>query len=213
MRLYHNPLSSNARRAVMAALHLAPLLPRPVELAVVDLSRGAQRAPEFLRLSPNGKVPVLVDGDFVLDESCAIMQYLADLAPGQTLWPAEPRARADVNRWMFWCAAELMPPVGALNWENWIKPMIGAGQPDAARVAQAEADLRARAAVLDAHLARRDWVSGGQLSLADYALAAPMMHTADARLPVTDLPHLMAWWARVRALPAWRQTEPQQGAS
>jgi glutathione S-transferase len=194
----------------MTALHVAPLLPRPVELTVVDLFQGAQRAPEFLRLNPNGKVPVLVDGDFVLNESCAIMQYLADCAPGQTLWPSQPQARADVNRWLFWCASEFMPPVGVLNWENWIKPMIGAGEPDAARVVQAETELRARVAVLDAHLANREWISGGQLSLAEFALAAPMMHTDTSRLPVTDRPHLMAWWARVRELPAWRQTEPQQ---
>jgi glutathione S-transferase len=209
MRLYHFPLSSNARRAVMTALHLAPLLPRPVELVAVDLSKGAQRAPEFLRLNPNGKVPVLVDGDWVLNESCAIMQYLADCAPGQTLWPAEPRARADVSRWMFWCISEFMPPVGVLNFENWIKPMMGAGSPDAARVTQAETELRAAAAVLDAHLAHRHWISGEHLSLADFALAAPMMHTTTSRLPVTDLPHLMAWYARVRELPTWRQTEPQ----
>jgi glutathione S-transferase len=208
MRLYHFSLSSNARRAVMTALHLASLLPRPVELVAVDLSKGAQRAPEFLRLNPNGKVPVLVDGDFVLNECYAIMQYLADCAPGQALWPSEPRARADVNRWMFWCANEFSPHLAILNFENWIKAMMGAGSPDAARVAQAETELRARAAVLDAHLASRTWISGEQLSLADFALAASLMSTTQARLPVTDLPHLNAWWARVRELPAWQQTEP-----
>jgi glutathione S-transferase len=103
-----------------------------------------------------------------------------------------------------------MPPVSALNWENHIKSMIGAGQPDPARIAQAETELRALAAVLDAHLANRDWISGEQLSLADLALAAPMMHIDSAHLPVTDQPHLMAWWARVRELPVWRQTEAEQ---
>ncbi|MDR1967695.1 MAG: glutathione S-transferase family protein [Burkholderiaceae bacterium] len=209
MRLYHFPLSSNARCAVMTALHLAPLLPRPVELAEVDLSQGAQRAPGFLRLNPNGKVPVLVDGDFVLSESCAIMQYLAEIAPGQALWPAEPRARADVNRWMFWCANEFSPQVGILNFENWIKAMMGAGSPDAARVARAEADLRTHAAVLDTHLAKRTWISGEQLTLADLTLAAHLMSIGKARLPLTDLPHLMAWWTRVRELPVWQRTEPE----
>jgi glutathione S-transferase len=109
---------------------------------------------------------------------------------------------------MFWCASEFMPPVGVLNWENWIKPMIGAGTPDAARAAQAETELHAVAAVLNAHLHNRTWISGDQLSLADLALATPMMHTTTSRLPVTDLSHLNAWWVRVRELPAWRQTEP-----
>jgi glutathione S-transferase len=70
MRLYHHPFSSNSRRAILAAIQLDV----PVELVLVDLKNGEQRKPEFLRLNPNGKVPVLVDGDFVLWESHAIMQ-------------------------------------------------------------------------------------------------------------------------------------------
>ncbi|HEX3597173.1 MAG TPA: glutathione S-transferase N-terminal domain-containing protein [Polyangiaceae bacterium] len=65
MRLYHHPMSSNARRAVMTAVHLAA----PIELLVVDLSQGEQRPPEFLKMNPNGRVPVLEDDGFVLTES------------------------------------------------------------------------------------------------------------------------------------------------
>ncbi|MFD1710918.1 glutathione S-transferase family protein [Ottowia sp. GY511] len=207
MRLYHHPLSSNARRAVMAALHLAPRLPEPVELVLVDLAQGEHRQPDFLRLNPQGKVPVLVDGDFVLTESHAIMEYLVELAPGQTLWPADVQARADVNRWMFWSAQHLMPPVGVLNWERFVKGLTGGGAPDAARIAAGEAECRAALAALDRHLNGRTWVAGDALSLADLALAAPLMHAQTARLPLGGLPHLAAWAARVQALPAWQQTE------
>src|SRR5579862_1624600 len=105
MRLYHHPLSSNARRAVMAALHLGT----EVELVHVDLGKGEQRKPDYLKRNPNGKVPVLDDDGFLLWESCAIMQYLADRTPGQTLYPTELRARADVNRWLFWSAHHFSP--------------------------------------------------------------------------------------------------------
>ncbi len=100
MRLYHHPMSSNARRAVMTVLHLGV----DVDLVLVDLAKGEQRRPEYLRLNPNGKVPVLEDQGFVLSESHAIMQYLADRTLGQTLYPEAIQARADVNRWLFWSA-------------------------------------------------------------------------------------------------------------
>jgi glutathione S-transferase len=62
MRLYHHPFSSNARRAVITAHHLAQLAGAPkVELALVDLSKGQQRTPEYLHMNPNGRVPVLDD--------------------------------------------------------------------------------------------------------------------------------------------------------
>src|SRR5579883_2888675 len=105
MRLYHHPYSSNARRAAMAAV----ALDAPVELVFVNLATREQRKPEYLRMNPAGKVPLLEDGDFYLSESQAIMQYLADKTPGQTLYPAGLCARADVNRWMFWCAHHFQP--------------------------------------------------------------------------------------------------------
>lgn len=74
MRLYHHPYSFNARRAVMTALHLKS----PVELVFVDLGKGEQRQPQFLKLNPNHRVPVLEDDGFILWESYAITQYLAD---------------------------------------------------------------------------------------------------------------------------------------
>ena len=94
MRLYHHPYSFNARRAVMTALHLKS----PVELVFVDLAKGEQRQSQFLKLNPNHKVPVLEDDGFVLWESHAIMQYLADKTPRQTLYPTETRARAGLVR-------------------------------------------------------------------------------------------------------------------
>ena len=102
MRLYHHPMSSNARRALMTAIHLG----LPLELAEVDLMNADDRR-RLAELNPNGKVPVLADGDFLLWESCAIMQYLAEQVPGQTIYPQAPQARADVNRWLFWAAQHL----------------------------------------------------------------------------------------------------------
>lgn len=204
MRLYHHPQSLNARRAVMTAVHLRS----PVELVVVDLQKGEQRQPRFLQLNPNHKVPVLEDDGFVLWESYAIMQYLADKTPRQTVYPAETRARADVNRWLFWCSQHFSPAVGILNWERFVKGLLGLGAADPAEIRRGEQLVRDFRGILDAHLASREWVCGDGLSLADFAIAAALDCTVPAQLPVTELRHLQRWFAQTQALEAWQKTAP-----
>ena len=204
MRLYHNPMSSNARRTLMTAIHLD----LPVELAEVDLMNMDDRR-RLAELNPNVKVPVLADGAFLLWESCAIMQYLAGKAPGQTVYPEEPQARADIDRWMFWCAQHFAPAIGVLTWERAWKGMTGGGDADPLEVARgerelAECALRARPPPGWAQLGLRRQL----VSLADFALAAPMMYSEKVALPLAQYAHLQAWFARVQQLPAWQETNP-----
>lgn len=202
MRLYYHPMSSNSRRAHLAAVQLGI----PLELQLVDLAKGEQRAPEYLRKNPNGVVPTLEDGDVVVTESHAIMQYLADKTPGQTVYPTELAARADVNRWMFWNAHHFQPAVSVLNWENLVKPMIGRGAPDPAEIERGTQLVLRYGAVLDAHLDGKEWVSQGRLTLADLALATPLTTRIPAKLPIGDFKNLLAWFERVSSLPCWAAT-------
>jgi len=203
MRLYYSPLSSNSRRAVMTALHLRA----PVELTQVDLTKSEQKQPQFLRKNPAGRVPVLEDGEFCLSESHAIMLYLVEKTPGQTLYPADVRARAEVNRWLFWCAHHFTPAISVLNWENMVKRLMRIGEPDPKELERGTALVTQAAGLLDMHLAGREWIAGPSLTLADFSVAAPLMTTVAARLPVTQLANLQAWFARVQALDAWQATE------
>ncbi len=104
MKLYGFPPSPNTFKVQAVALHLDI----PLEFEIVYLAKGANRAAEFLQLNPGGRTPVLVDGDFTLWESNAIMQYLASQKPN-TLWPDNARTRADIARWQFWQVAHWHP--------------------------------------------------------------------------------------------------------
>lgn len=203
MRLYYHPVSTCSRRVLMAVHHLET----KVDLVLVDLFKGEQNSPEFLKLNPNHQVPVLEHDGFVLWESYAIMQYLADITPGQTLYPIDPRGRADVNRWLFWCGQSFMPGVSILNWENSIKSLAGIGSADPAEVARGEGLLVEAAKTLDEHLNGREWICGSSLSLADFAIAAPLADQHRAKLPVADLPNLQRWLKQVQALDSWKNTE------
>lgn len=204
MRLYYSPFSSNARRARMTAIQLG----LDFESMLVDLGAGAQRERDYLAINPNGKVPVLDDDGFILWESQAIMLYLCERAAGQTLYPTDLRAKADVHRWMFWSANHWGPAIAILNFERVVKGLIGAGSPDPEMERRGQAQLEPLAAVLDSQLAHRAWVTGDSLSLADISLGAPLMAMAPARIDLSAYSHLLAWFQRVQELESWKQTQP-----
>ena len=211
-QLYTSQMSSNARRTRLCIAHLG------ADITLVECSLGdpAARA-KVAAINPNGKIPVLVEGDFVLWESNAINQYLCDLTPGQTLLPAAPKARADVNRWLYWLTAHLSPACGGLNFEHFVKKALGRGEPDPNASAAHTAELHRFAKVVDQHLAgqhlagqhlaTRQWLANDALSLADYSLAATLMHSDRGQYPLQPYEHLRAHVARIRETPAWRMTE------
>jgi glutathione S-transferase len=202
MRLYYNPMSSNSRRVTMAANHLGLKL----ELVEINLmSEGDRR--RLAEINPNNKIPVLEDDGFLLWESGAIMQYLADCTPAQKIYPVDPTCRADVNRWIFWSCQHFSPAVGVLVWEQVWKKFVHGTEPDLVELARGNRDLEKFATSLDSYLAGRRWLSGDAVTLADYAVAAPLMYKDRARLPLEKYTHLLAWFGRVQELDAWRQTE------
>lgn len=207
MRLYYHPLSSNSRRVLLTAI----LLDVKIDLAVVDLLKGEHKTADYLLINPNGKVPLLDDGDFRLWESHAIIQYLADKRGDNSLYPGNVQPRADVNRWLFWSAYHFTPAVGFISRERVSKKMVGGvGAPDPAEIARGEALLIDAAEVLDSHLASRQWIAQERLTLADLAIASTLMHTEAAQLPVGKYRHLQRWFAQVRALDAWHASEPRR---
>lgn len=200
MRLYHHPFSSNARRPLLVAEQLG------IELELLELNlMDPDERRRLEQFNPNSKLPVLVDGDFVLWESCAIMQYLCDITPGQTLYPQDARQRADVNRWLFWTSQHFAPVLRVLVWENVWKGKTGNGAPDPEALARGAAEIATLAQLIERHLAGRTWVMGETLTLADFALATPLIYLEQARLPVTACANLMAWFGRVQALGVWQR--------
>ncbi len=204
MKLYFHPMSGNSRRVLLVATHLDVSLER----IVVDLPKGEQRGAPHLTRNPNGRVPVLDDDGFVLWESRAIMQYLADKTPGQTLLPTDPRGRAEVNRWLFWCAAHMAPANTILVQENFVKAQTGRGPADPVEVARGEVLFAQNASILDAHLAGKTWVAQDRVTLADFSLAAGFALAGPGRLPIGDYPNIGAWLGRVQELDAWKRTAP-----
>lgn len=203
MKLYYFPGSSSSRKVRITAA----LLGIRLEEQLVDLPTGEHKKGKYLKINPNGLVPTLEDGDRLLWESNAIMQYLADLKPENNLLPREPMARADVTRWQCWEQAHWVPPLVIVIRENVFKPLWGQSS-DPSEIKRGEEAIHKVAPVLDGHLKERSYLLGDRLSLADISVAAILMYDPKARLPLVDYRHIQRWYGRLAQLDAWKATEP-----
>ncbi|MES3027920.1 MAG: glutathione S-transferase family protein [Pseudomonadota bacterium] len=201
MKLYYSEVL-NPRKACAVARHLNA----PIEYVHIDLGKGEQQSAPFLALNPNGKVPVLADGDHVVWESNAIMAYLAQRA-GSDLWPQDGR-QIEILRWLSWDLTHFTHYAGTLYFEHLIKAKFDIGPPDPAAVEEATGNFRKFAEVLNSHLKGRQYVVGDGLTVADFALAVSLPYAQDAKIPVGDFPELQRWHERLNALPAWREPFP-----
>lgn len=205
MKLYHHPASPFARKVLLAAR----LLGVELETQFVDLFAGQGQTPEFLALNPQGKVPTLVDGDFVLWESNAIVNYLGGQVESP-LFPADARSRAAILQWQFWETSSFAPACSIFVSEHVLKAMMGRGEPDQDELAKAAEKFHRCAKLLDAHLATRPWLLGEALTLADLSVASILMYAEAGRYPLEGYGHIAEWFGKIRELPAWIATEPPQ---
>lgn len=163
---------------------------------------GLNDTPEFLAMNPNGLVPVIDEDGFILYESNAIVRYLAARHAGGTLWPADLRARADVDRWMEWQSTDYTPAMFQAFWQLVRTPPE---KRDAAVVEASRARSEKFSAVLDAHLRDRAYLAGESFTTADIVVgcaAHRWLHLPLAREP---RPNLERWYAGLRARPGSRQ--------
>jgi glutathione S-transferase len=207
MKLYELPMSPNARK-VVAVLHHLKL---DCEREVVDLSKGEQMHPDFLKLNPNHMIPTLVDGDFVLWESNAIMQYLCTKVPNNTLWPTDPRVQASISRWQFWQAAHWGSACGIMVFERVIKKFFMSAEADVQEVAKGEERFHCFAQVLEGHLKGRDWLVGDSVTLADLSVGSWLGLAEMAQYPMASYTEIPRWYGNIQQLPAWKSSEPPAG--
>jgi glutathione S-transferase len=203
IELYAMPASPRAFKAIAVANHLGI----EFTLRKLDLLKGEHKTPEYKALNPNQMMPTLKDGDYVLWESNAIMQCLAGKKPQSGLLPTDERSRLDVTRWQFWDLAHWDPAIETLLLENFIKPnFLGVPERDEPAVAKATECLHRAAAVLDGQLKGKKYVIGDALTLADFALGAPLHYATPGRFPLEPYAEIRRWHAGLMSLPAWQKT-------
>ena len=189
MKLYDFELSGNAYKVRL----MLALLGVPYERQNVDLFGGENRKPAFLRINPRGQVPVLTDGDYMVWDSQAILVYLARKYGGEKWLPSDPRCMGDVMQWLAVSENEVLYGLGRARVITKFK-LSG-------DLAAAQKSGRAILAVMEQHLATRDWLTCGHATIADIACYTYAALAPEGGIDLTPYPAVRAWIARVQKLP------------
>lgn len=200
MKLYYDPISTTSRPVVLFALEHG----LQFDLQHVDLMSRQQTEPAYQAVNPHGVVPFLVDDDFELGESSAILKYLADKV-GSPAYPTELKARAKVNAAMDWFATNLHKDYCAFV----VYPQLGVlGEMDPATVqgviAYGEVKAPRWLKLLDeTMIGSNAFVCGNEITLADYLGSAFVTLGELVAYDLEPYPNITRWLANMKALPSW----------
>lgn len=167
------------------------------EFVRVNILAGENLHPDFLRLNPAGKLPVLVDGDFVLTESAAIVMYLAEKYGDKGLMPADLKERAQAYRWSLFAVTELEQPLWRIAKHTFLYPEDKRLPED---IALAREEFAAMAAVLDRHMDGRAFIVGDNITVAD-CVTAYVLDWGNENGLIGSFPNLKAYLERMYARP------------
>jgi glutathione S-transferase len=191
MKLYHLPLSGHAHRAVL----FLSLIDQKAELIEVDLANGEHRTAEYLKLNAFGQVPVLDDGGFVVNDSNAILVYLATKLGRKDWLPDDLQTMARIQKWLSVAAGEI------------------AYGPCAARLITVfGADFRAEEVIARAHrilslieleLEHHSFIVGDKPTIADVALYSYIAGAPEGNVDLMPYANVRQWLAQIEALPGF----------
>jgi glutathione S-transferase len=168
---------------------LAKELGIDIEAVEIDLHSGQHKSPDFLKLNPNGQVPVLDDGGFILTESLAINLYLAKKTGGPVA-AASPQEEALFAQWSFWVVTEVEHRLIEILEHRMLLPEA---ERDAACADKAWRTLQKPLAVLESTLTDRDYLVGNRFTVADLNVTIVMSLINRLNLDITRYPNLRAW--------------------
>ncbi len=171
----------------------------PFDHVQTNFLDGSTRQPEFLAINPNGRVPVLVDDDgLVIYESLAINLYLAQ-RHGGSLAPTSLQETALATQWSFWVLTEVEKP---LLFASANRRLFADGQRDEEQAQMAIEKLHRPFNVLEAHLAKREWLLSERFTVADLNVATVMDLAPQCGIALDAWPHMQQWHQRCLARPA-----------
>ena len=186
---------------VQKVLWLCNELGLPFQRVEAGGVHGVVDTPEFRAMNPNGRVPVLVDGDVLLWESNSILRYIALAHGGARFYPDDPAERACMERWLDWSLSTLQPAERTMFCGLVRTP---ADRRDDVAIEASRAATESCWRIVDGHLAGRDYLEAGEVTLADIVLGT-YVHRWFAMPEIVrpDFANLQAWYGRLLQRPAY----------
>ncbi len=194
--IYGSPKSSTGR--CVWALEEAGVT---YELKSVDMRNKEHKSPSFLKLNPNGKIPVLTDGDFTLYESMAINSYIAESYKKDLLGKA-PAEKALVQQWSYWASLELQNPIIEVFIQ---KVFVPEDKRDQNVIAKNLEKLPSLFSILDGALKDKKYLVGNQFSLADLNVASVASIATAIGFETKTFQNFTSWMANLAERPAFKK--------
>lgn len=199
LKVWGRANSSNVRKVLWCAEELG----LPYERIDAGGAFGVVDEAQYRAMNPNGRVPVIDDEGFVLWESNAIVRYLVNRdGQGSALLPADLRQRASADRWMDWMTSSLAMPFRDVFWGVLRTP---AAEQDWVSIHAAQAQCTQLLAMADQALAGQPYLSGNELGMGDIPLGSFAYAWFEMPIERLSMPHLEAWYERLKARPAYRR--------
>lgn len=192
LTLYVHPLSAPA----LAAHLCVNTLGVECEVKTVDLMNGEQMREAYKKINPYGKVPALVDGDFSVSESGAIMRYLARREKS-ALYPSDLQGRATAEQWMDFVAHHIRTPFSRVQFNRMFAEKFGQ-EKDEASIAFGLHILSTTLPVIEAEIAAQGYVGRSEIGLADILLLATLDPAEIIEVDLSPYPALTTWRENLR---------------
>jgi len=198
-RLYHYPLSPFSRKVRLV------LAEKGIEVELIE-ERYWEERPEFLRMNPSGKVPILKTDTITLGESSAICEYLDEIHPEPALIPTDIEKRAETRRLASWFDDKFYHEVTLnLLGERTMKKIMGKGYPESKNIKAGSKSIRYHMKYMEYLLDRRRWLAGDRMTIADFSAAAQIScldYISDVDWNSYDL--VKEWYSKIKSRPAFR---------
>ena len=197
MKLYHTPLSPNSRRVWVA------LLEKNLDFELVEIHLdGDNLQPEFGAINPFHRIPVLVDDDFTVVESLAILDYLETKYPEPAMLPKEPKDLAVVRMVELVTVNELLPQIYPLSSEK-----MGWGNPQPQEIAKAKEKVDTVLKFFEGLLDDRPFFASNSVTFAECVAGTVVPLLSWVGVSLDGYPKIQAWCDRLLARPSWQQTQ------
>ncbi|MFS8119782.1 MAG: glutathione S-transferase family protein [Microcoleus sp.] len=197
MKLYHTPISTNSRRVWVA------LLEKNLDFELVEIHLdGDHLEPEFVAMNPFHRIPVLVDGEFTVVESLAILDYLEAKYPAPAMLPKDAKDLAIVRMVELVTINELGPALYPLSSE-----VMGWGSPEAQEIAKAKEKVDSVLTFFEGLLDDRPFFGSNTLTYAECVAGTVVPLLSWVGVSVDGYPKIQAWCDRLLTRPSWQQTQ------
>lgn len=202
LTLYTSTLSANGRKTLAVTRHLD----LNVHIEEVNVYAGEGNTDSYRAVNPWGKIPTLVDNDFTLWESNAILVYLSEFHGNNSLYSADKYIKSDILKWLFWESSHWQPTLNRVLAPRVGQVLFDRNNSEVAEANWKDSELVSLLDYLESQLSTKPFINGDFLTIADYSIAGMTTYFEACKFPKNTYPSVQSWIERMDGITSWKST-------